>query len=630
MISKLRLLFLFLLIQSSLLAQDKYLKKGDRAINKGDYVEAILQYKKVQNKTAKLNRKIAESYFTLGDYKMAESFYDLIPEGERESEDLLSLAKIHLAKDNFEAAILIYERAKESGADLNEVERNLKAIDELIAFRNASKELQLIKINAQPKGKCLGISSFANGIVYSNTSKGMLKKGNAHQLVVSAYENAVYESAKAFAKSLEAKTNIGAACLSPDGLRLYYTRWFTRKGKQQMEIAVAEIKDGKWQAKESLGFCSRKYSCCYPFLSSDGRKMYFASDMKGGFGGMDLYVSEFDNGNWTTPKNLGSTINTFQNEIYPRIVKNDQLWFSSDGHGGYGALDLFFTEKYPNGTWAPVKNPGMPYNSEFSDYSILDFKDREHLLFVSDRADRGLRDQIYKLEMNTKDDVEFRVKDSQSGKVIDDLNVQVRKVFGDTEFPVEFLLNQAGYYQFSILKDEKRSGVLFEIVLSKENYQDKLIEYNPSQEKEKIEIEMKPIVRKSGFSFVEDLLPIAYPNKKISFQNIYYQKNEAEFSEKAKGILDRLYRFWKAFPEVKIKINVHSDAIGDEQSNMEVSVEQAKKAKRYLAEKGLESSVVEVDAWGEQFILNACFDLADCSEEEHQENRRLELLIVLE
>ena len=216
MISKLRLLFLFLLIQSSLLAQDKYLKKGDRAINKGDYVEAILQYKKVQNKTAKLNRKIAESYFTLGDYKMSESFYDLIPEGERESEDLLSLAKIHLAKDNFEAAILIYERAKESGADLNEVERNLKAIDELIAFRNASKELQLIKINAQPKGKCLGISSFANGIVYSNTSKGMLKKGNAHQLVVSAYENAVYESAKAFAKSLEAKTNIGAACLSPD------------------------------------------------------------------------------------------------------------------------------------------------------------------------------------------------------------------------------------------------------------------------------------------------------------------------------------------------------------------------------------------------------------------------------
>ncbi len=599
MIGKLKLLLLLLLIPSSLMAQDKYLKKGDRALIKGEYVEAILHYKKVENKSANLNRKIAESYFALGDYKRSEGFYDAIPEEVRRPDDLLNMAKIYLAKDSFEAAILIYEKAKESGADLDEVKQNLNAINELIAFRNTTKELHLVKISTQPKGKCLGIASFADGIVYSNTSKRINNKENIHQLVVSAYENSVYESAKAFAKSLEAKTNIGAACLSPDGQKLYYTRWFTRKRKQQMEIAVAEIKDGKWQTKESLGFSSRKYSCCYPFLSADGKKMYFASDMKGGFGGMDLYVSEWDGRNWTTPKNLGNTVNTFQNEIYPRILKNGQLWFSSDGHGGYGALDLFFTSRNADRTWAPVKNAGMPYNSEYSDYAILDFEDREHLLFVSDREDRGLRDQIYKLEMNTKEDVEFRVIDFQSGKIIENLKVQVRKVYGDTEFPVVNELNQDGYYQFSILKEERQSGVLFEIKLEKENYQDKLIQYNPSVRKDKFEIKMKHLERKAGFAFVEDLLPIAYPAKKISFKNIYYLKNEAEFSEKVRKILDRLYRFWKLFPDLKIKINAHSDAIGDEQTNRHVSLKMAEKARSYLLKKGLQSTIVEVDAWGE-------------------------------
>lgn len=629
MIGKLKLLFLLVLIQSSLLAQNKYIKKGDKAAAKMDYVEAILHYKSVKPKSVKLNRKIAESYFTLGDFNNSEKFYDDIPEDARTATDLFNLAKIYLARDQFEAAILVYEKAKENGGDLSEIEVNLNAIDELIAFRNSTKGISLSKIKSQPKGKCLGISSFSDGIVYSNTSGGMLKKGKVHQLVVSAYENSLYESAKAFAKSLENKTNIGAACLSPDGQRIYYTRWFTRKRKQQMEIAVAEIKDGKWQAKESLGFCSRKYSCCYPFLSPDGKKMYFASDMKGGFGGMDLYVSEWDGRNWTVPKNLGNTINTFQNEIYPRVLQNGQLWFSSNGHGGYGALDLFFTSKNMDDTWTPVKNPGMPYNSKFSDYSILDFVDREHLLLVSDREDRGVRDQIYKLEMNIKEDVEFRVKDAQSGKIMRDVNLQVQKLFRGTEFPVESELKKDGYYHFSVLKEEMQTGVEFEISLKKEGYQNKLIKYTPSVQNMNLDFEMLSLVKESGFAFTDDLLPIAYPHKKIAFQNIYYQKNELEFSGKAKSVLDRLYRFWKAFPDIKIKINAHSDALGNEQSNLKESMKQAEKTRAYLLRKGIYESAIEIDAWGEQFVLNACFDESDCSEDEHQENRRIELLIVL-
>ena len=135
-----------------------------------DYVEAILHYKSVKPKSVKLNRKIAESYFILGDFNSSEKFYDDIPEDARTATDLFNLAKIYLARDQFEAAILVYEKAKENGGDLSEIEVNLNAIDELIAFRNSTKGISLSKIKSQPKGKCLGISSFSDGIVYSNTS----------------------------------------------------------------------------------------------------------------------------------------------------------------------------------------------------------------------------------------------------------------------------------------------------------------------------------------------------------------------------------------------------------------------------------------------------------------------------
>lgn len=170
---------------------------------------------------------------------------------------------------------------------------------------------------------------------------------------------------------------------------------------------------------------------------------------------------------------------------------------------------------------------------------------------------------------------------------------------------------------------------MYGISIKKTGYQDQIIEYYPSNQKRNIEVRLDRISKANQFSFVSELIPIPYPKKKIIFKNIYFEKNEDYFSLNAKIILDRLYRFWREFPELGIKINGHSDSKGTEQMNMNLSLQKVDRAKAYLIKKGVKPSVIETGAWGEEFILNGCFDDSECSEKKHQENRRLELLFVL-
>ncbi|PKQ64423.1 hypothetical protein BZG02_06335 [Labilibaculum filiforme] len=629
MIYKLKVFVLLLLLPAAIFGQSKSEKKGDKALLKGDYQEAIVQFKNSKDKSASVARKIAACYFVLGNYEASERFYNSIQEKEKIAADLLQLSQMQLANDNFAAAVLFAERAGELGADPNEVQVQLATVRKWMEFRSTNQQLQMNPIELQPKGKCLGIFLSPEEIVYSETGTGKLKSAKNYKLQVATHEKLVFSSPQAFAAKLEPKTDIGAICIAPDGNVMYYTRWFYRRGKQQMEIAIAEKEKGEWKSKESLAFCSRKYSCCYPFLSSDGETMYFSSDKEGGYGGMDLYVSKKEGDKWTEPQNLGKRVNTAKNEIYPRMLSDEQLWFSSDGRGGYGELDLFFTSKNEDGTWTPAINPGEPFNSAFSDYAIQDVPEVGVQLLVSDREDNGLRDKIYWIKKEAQERIQLFVKDASTNELITNVHCSVLKALDKESISVEDKGMTDGGFSFQLPVSVLDQGILYEIHLKKSGYEDRVVEYYPSTQKKRVEVKLDPINKLPKFSFASELLPIAYPRQKISFQNIYFEKNEADFSEVAQKIMDRLSRFWKEFPELGIKINAHTDAKGSSEKNLDISLQKAEKAKQYLVSKGVEVSAIEVGAWGEAFVLNACTAEEECSEEQHQENRRIELIFVL-
>jgi outer membrane protein OmpA-like peptidoglycan-associated protein len=177
-----------------------------------------------------------------------------------------------------------------------------------------------------------------------------------------------------------------------------YSRGKTGKddeGIMRLKIYNVKKKGNGWGSEEGLPFNSDEYSCAHPTLSVDGNKLYFASDMPGGFGGMDLYVSEYESGRWGPPTNLGPGINTEGHELFPYLTKTGRLYFSSDGNLGLGGLDIYFVDPKDGGQWEAPENLGAPMNSKDDDFGVTVAEDGKYGFFSSDRGGGSGRDDVY-------------------------------------------------------------------------------------------------------------------------------------------------------------------------------------------------------------------------------------------
>lgn len=252
---------------------------------------------------------------------------------------------------------------------------------------------------------------FQDGLVYTTTRrtehldpKGDPSQKNYTDLYYSEItENGTYGTPVPLAGSVNDRLHDGMACFTNDGKKMYFTR-NSKSGRiddrvVDLKICSAEWVDGKWTNVKDLSFNHKKYSNCHPTLSSDNKKMYFASNRPGGFGGMDIYVSEFRDGKWQDPTNLGAGTNTSGNEIFPFYGEGGNLFFSSDGHGGQGGLDIFLTLGPEGGDWGGVENLGVPFSSPSDDFGFYTNKLGTFGYFSSSRAGGAGRDDIYQWEV---------------------------------------------------------------------------------------------------------------------------------------------------------------------------------------------------------------------------------------
>jgi outer membrane protein OmpA-like peptidoglycan-associated protein len=184
---------------------------------------------------------------------------------------------------------------------------------------------------------------------------------------------------------------------------------FTRTGKKKskdgdikhLKIFQATGEATNWTEVEELPFCDIEFSTCHPTLSVDGQRLYFSSDRPGGFGGMDIYLSTKIGSKWSEPVNLGPTVNTAGNEIFPFISQKDKLFFASDGHKGIGGLDVFVVEKSKNSnekSWVNRKNIGKPLNSKKDDFGFYTNADETKGYISSNRPGGIGFDDIYSWE----------------------------------------------------------------------------------------------------------------------------------------------------------------------------------------------------------------------------------------
>lgn len=201
--------------------------------------------------------------------------------------------------------------------------------------------------------------------------------------------------------------NQGPVAFSRAGDRMFYSQDNSRGGVSKadeegvvwMKMYQAVKGDFDWEQITELPFNSDQYTCMHPALSPDGSALYFASNKPGGYGGMDLYVvKRQENGAWMTPINLGPEINTNKNEVFPFMHESGTLFFTSDGHEGFGGLDLFMIEMGGK-RWGAVRNMGEPFNSKEDDLSLILNADGKRGYFASARPGGAGADDIYIFEI---------------------------------------------------------------------------------------------------------------------------------------------------------------------------------------------------------------------------------------
>ena len=439
---------LLFLATSVAFAQSGKLKRAKQMMKDLDYVGSITLYNQIlegeDNSEAKIN--IAECYRKINDWVNAEFWYGQVvrlPEAQAihklyYGESLQRNGKCDLAKEWYEKYV------KEAPDDLRG-QYLVKACDyedELMTKNAGIYEVKHMDFNSNLDD--FGPAIYKNGVVFaSERDKGSAVK-RQHSWTGNPFLELYYVDAKSvtgksdtgcnflysrpekFSSTLNSKYHDASVTFNNEQNQIFFTRNNYLNGKTgksddgivKLKVYFAKGNGSGWSDIESLPFNSEEYSTAHPTLSTDGKKLYFSSDMPGGFGGMDLYVSEQENGRWGPPMNLGPQINTEGHEVFPYFHKSNRLYFSSDGHIGLGGLDLYYMDEKAPGQWGEIINIGSPINTVSDDFGVVMNDEGTCGYFSSDRTGGAGRDDIYSFK-KTAIPVEIYVFDKDTNLPIE-------------------------------------------------------------------------------------------------------------------------------------------------------------------------------------------------------------------
>ncbi len=240
--------------------------------------------------------------------------------------------------------------------------------------------------------------------------------------------------AEKFSRTLNTKYHEGPASFFKDFSKVVFTRNNYNAGKarksndgiNKLKLFIADQKGKDWGNVKELPFNNNDFSCGHPALSPDDSKLYFVSDMPGGYGGTDIYVVEYNGGQWGVPVNLGKEINTEGNEMFPFIDGSGNIYFASDGHEGLGGLDIFYAELKDGIAYKGVQNLGAPINSEKDDFGLITDKDRGTGYFSSNRVKGVSDDNIYSFRRTCRP-LDILVLDAKTGSPIRRADIRIVK-----------------------------------------------------------------------------------------------------------------------------------------------------------------------------------------------------------
>lgn len=634
----LTLIFLF---PSLSYGQKITIKLADKSFDEFAYVEAIGLYEYAYQKDTTDNyvvKRLADANRNIGNTEDVEKWLKkLIDRHVEEPDDIFQYSQALKSNGKYLLAEQWLKEYSEIRPEDGRVNLQVSLLEYIKFLMRDSSNYEIRNQAINTIGSELGPSFYKDKLIFSSTSIGT-KSANKYKWnelpyldMYSALINPGGElsSPEPFAPKLKTSYHDGPVSIDEKNGVIYFTRnnfvkgktSTSKEGEVNLKIFLGKLIDGDWKLTGSFRYNSNEYSVGHPSIATDGSLLYFASDMPGGYGKSDIYFSVYSNGQWSKPFNLGPKINTEGNEFFPFVSSAGVLYFSSDGHGGLGGLDIFFSVP-ERGVFNSIENMGYPANSSKDDFSIALDSTGVKGYFASNRAGGKGNDDLYYLKIK-RVPVIIRgvIRDRDTRDVLPDATISVIDEKGETI--LKSYTRTDGQFEFEVNK-----GQDYTINVTKEFYieNEKVVTTGKLRPNDEVfsEIFLEEKVDESDNSPA----PISVEKEDgedlqvIELEYIKYDLDQYEIKPDAAAILDRLISLMKEFPDLEIRIESHTDSRGSDEYNMLLSKRRAKASFDYLVSKGIDPNRMLYQGFGETKLLNKCGNGVECTEEQHEVNRR--------
>lgn len=551
---------------------------------------------------------------------------------------------------------------------------------------------------------------YGKGIIFAS-ERGDGNNKNYYDLYFSSFlgeEN--YEDPIRMKSPLNSNLHDGPISISADQKYIYVTRSDQKGGScncgkdktNHIKIMEGAINDGIAEKMTLFEFAQDGYSVGHPAISPDGNTIVFASSMPGGFGESDLYITTKTEKGWSNPVNMGKDINTPGRELFPYIAKNGELYFSTDGRIGFGGLDIYMATKTGD-RYTGIVNLGMPLNSGSDDFGISFNAEGTKGFVTSNRSGGKGSDDIYAFTKVSKMNMEVTIFDAvtkeelAAGQVeLFDLNRKTLTIrnsddFGASKFDLDantsykikakkegYKAKEVSFKTMGIIAEKqtvkvplRREGGIVLIISVKDLEGNMLADAAITIEETISKLKKTTKTDASGKATVTILPDRQYkvlatkrvPEASISYSvnsekistenvvapftlyatiaiekfvegtvteipNIYYDVNSSGIRKDAILPLEKIVTLMKKNPKLEIEIRSHTDSRGDDEVNLNLSSTRASSVAQYIINRGVSANRITSKGYGETELKNDCVNGANCTESQHQENRRTEFKMV--
>ncbi len=626
---------LFFLITSNSFAQKNFTKEAKKAFTEERYFDAIELFKKAYSQEKSNEEKsniiysIAECYRHTLDNAQAEVWYKkAIQANYKDPVAILHLADAIKAQARYAEAIDEYSKYKKLVPNDKRADVNSKS-SELAQKWMAEPTRYAVYPEAQLNSRDMDFApTYAdkkyNHLIFTSSRQGSV--GNNLDGITGQNYSDLYESTRdkvgkwstpvLLNQEINSKDSEGASAINKKGTVIYFTRCPEEKDKDFIcHIYTAQNKAGAWTEVKMLNLTGDSVTVGHPAISDDETILIFSSDLPGGSGGKDLWYSQMDMNtkSWGKPVNLGAVINTVGDEIYPFIHEDGTLYFSSDGHPGMGAMDVFKADKTSNKSWANPSNMKYPMNSPHDDFGIIFEGKTERGFLTSNREGSMGSDDIYSFVLPPLLYV-------MQGSVTDLANKTpiegaIIKIAGSDGTYFEKKTDSKGNYQFAE-KGETRyflPNVTYNITVIAPGY-----------------LNGKGRETTAGLNqsttFVKDfaLQPMV---KEIAMPEVLYEVGKFALRTESQDSLNYLYNILVDNPTILIELSAHTDSRGSNAANKTLSDNRAKACVEYLVSKGIPAERMKAVGYGEERLKITDAQIAKLQSNEekeaaHQKNRR--------